>query len=61
MENKMDVSASKTVLARQERPVTFTSGNKETSSLICAFKETFADVLGEECENTSPCNQNPKP
>ena len=57
MANKLDVSASKTVLVSfcdRKRPVTFTSGNKETSSLICAFKETFADVLGEESENTSP-------
>ena len=54
MENKVDVSASKTVLVSfrdRKRPITFTSGNKETSSLICAFKETFADVLEE---NTSP-------
>lgn len=57
MANKLDVSASKTILVSfrdRKRPVTFTSGNKETSSLICAFKETFADVLGEESENTSP-------
>ena len=55
----MDVAApssSKTVLVYfrdRRRPVTFPSGNNETSSLICAFKETFADALGEERESTS--------
>jgi len=54
MENQMDMSApssSKTVLVHfqdQRRHVTFSSGNITTSSLICAFKETFADALGEE-------------
>ena len=35
MANKLDVSASKTILVSfrdRKRPVTFTSGNKETSS-----------------------------
>ena len=54
MEHKMNVSGiSKTVLLSfrdNKRPVTFISDNRvtETDSLICAFKETFADVLGDE-------------
>ena len=50
----MNVSGvSKTVLVAfrdNKRPVTFISDNRETEtdSLICAFKETFADVLGDE-------------
>ena len=56
----MDLSAStssKTVLVYfwdRRRPVTFSSGNEETSSLICAFKETFADALGGEKETGTP-------
>ena len=51
MENQL--SDSKAVLVSfgdRRRPVTFPSGNKETSSLISAFKKTFSDVLGEQKE-----------
>ena len=50
----MNVSGvSKTVLASfrdNKRPVTFISDNreKEIDNLLCAFKETFADVLGDD-------------